>query len=317
MASLSSAMASSHAYALREPVTWDKARRENMRGYERTYGVLPQVNPHIADEPDDVVETRYARIRDAFRSVRTTLAETRPDVLLIVADDQNEHFTSIIPQIAIYVGKQFMAGSRTSAGVCTASHPRLAEAILQTAVDADIDIAAVRELPDERLFAHAFAVLHKIDPEATLPVIPVFVNAIHVPAPSPARCYYFGQTIRRAIEQFPGSERVALYASGGLSHFTKGYPWKRYAGPFGYGAISEDFDRELVERLSSGDSDSLARLTSQDLLANGEIEVRSWITLLGAVGQVRPEFVVYEPFYRGLMGMAVASWDIQARQAVE
>ena len=41
---------------------------------------------------------------------------------------------------------------------------------------------------------------------------------------------------------------------------------------------------------------------------NGEIELRSWITVLGAVGAVRPDLIAYEPFYSGVMGMGVAHW---------
>ena len=45
--------------------------------------------------------------------------------------------------------------------------------------------------------------------------------------------------------------------------------------------------------------------------ANGEIEFRSWITMFGAIGDARPELLTYEPLYRGLMGQAVACWNLQ------
>src|SRR5207245_2287639 len=136
-----------------------------------------------------------------------------------------------------------------------------------------------------------------VDPEARIPVVPIFVNAIHVPAPSPSRCYYLGQTIRRAVERYAGGSRVAIYGSGGLSHFTGGYPWPHYEGPFGYGAISEDFDHWLLSKMEAGEGHALAEISNKDIIANGEIELRSWITVLGALGDVRPEMLTYEPFY--------------------
>ncbi len=59
----------------------------------------------------------------------------------------------------------------------------------------------------------------------------------------------------------------------------------------------------------------LASLTSQDLLDNGEIELRSWIVLLGALGDRPASELVYEPFYRANMAMGVAYWELEASQS--
>ncbi len=148
-------------------------------------------------------------------------------------------------------------------------------------------------------------------PEAEIPVVLIFVNAIHVPAPSLARCYGLGRAIKEIVESRPADERVAIYASGGLSHFTAGYPWKHYKGSYGVGSISEEFDRKAVANMSKGDGEKLTQLTSQDLLDNGGIEMRSWITLVGAVGKVPAKVLAYEPFYSGVMGMGVAYWELE------
>ena len=63
--------------------------------------------------------------------------------------------------------------------------------------------------------------------------------------------------------------------------------------------------------LNAPDVEALA-LTNDEIIGNGEIELRSWVAMLGAIGDTRPELLVYEPFYRGIMGMAVGSWDLQA-----
>ncbi len=47
-----------------------------------------------------------------------------------------------------------------------------------------------------------------LDSGATQTVLPIIVNAIHPPAPSPARCYAFGQMLCRAIERSPDAGRV-------------------------------------------------------------------------------------------------------------
>lgn len=314
MSTIVAGMASSHAFALEDPGRWDENRQRNRQMYARRFGSLPPEQPQVAEETDQDVQTRYARIRDSLGLLRRKLEQLRPDALILVGDDQNEHFREEnLPQIAIYLGGDFLTYSRGSASqpVPYRSAPELAEAIFEECVESGIDMASVRSFPDNALLAHAFGpVLRTVDPEARIPVVPIFVNAIHVPAPSPSRCYYYGQTIRRAVEGYAGAKGVAIYASGGLSHFTGGYPYAHYEGPFTYGSISEDFDRWLVGKMGAGEGHALSQLTNKDIIGNGEIELRSWITMLGAIGDARPERLTYEPFYRGIMGMAVGCWDL-------
>jgi hypothetical protein len=33
--------------------------------------------------------------------------------------------------------------------------------------------------------------------------------------------------------------------------------------------------------------------------------------MLGAIGSVKPQFLVYEPLYRSIMGMGVGWWSLQ------
>jgi len=56
----------------------------------------------------------------------------------------------------------------------------------------------------------------------------------------------------------------------------------------------------------------MANLSNEDLIQNGEIELRQWIALMGMIGDRKPELLVYEPFYRGLLGMAVGYWNLAA-----
>ena len=311
MGTIARAFASSHAFALMEPATWDERRHMNQQMFGRRYGNVAPDQPGVAAETDTIVADRYANIRGALAALRDKLAAERPDVLIVVGDDQNENFTEFnLPQFAIYVGDEFDSGAANDAAPeHRRSHRALAEAILTGCVEADIDMACIRKFPNNRLFGHAFyPVLRTVDPDNRLAVIPVFVNAIHMPAPSPARCFYLGRTIGNIVEGFADIGRVAIYASGGLSHYTGGYPWKHYRGPMTHGSIDVDYDRRLLETMKTGKNSSLAELTTADLLAHGEIELRSWIVTLGALGDAKPDVLAYEPFYRGLMGMGVASW---------
>ena len=322
MGKIISGFASSHANTLVDPSRWDERREHNRMQYKRRYGVEPPIHPKVAEETLEVKEQRYKPVKAGLNFFRERLQEKKPDTLILIGDDQNENFKEDnLPQIAIYLGKQIIAvdrhtqshGLRRQPYRC---HADLAANLLTGFIDRDFDVGYSKTFPNDELLAHAHApILTTIMPEADIPVVLLFINAIHVPAISPARCYRLGQAIKEIVVAQSAANRVAIYASGGLSHFTAGYPWPYYKGPFSYGLISEEFDRKIVDFMTQGKGAELGRLSSQDLLDNGEIELRSWITLLGALGEVPANVLAYEPFYSAPMAMSVAYWDQQETQA--
>jgi hypothetical protein len=249
--------------------------------------------------------------------LRAKLGEKKPDALILVGDDQSENFKEDnLPQVALYVGEEFLATERGQSGqsgnVRYRSHAGLARDLLDGLVERDFDVSSSKSFANSELLSHAHApILKTVAPEADLPVVLVFVNAIHMPAISPGRCYRLGKAINEIIERRSSAERIALYASGGLSHFTGGYPWRHYQGEFAYGSISEEFDRRALEFMRRGEGEKLSGLSTRDLLDHGDIEMRSWLLLLGAVGKTPAEVLAYEPFYRAIMGMAVAYWELE------
>lgn len=315
MAQIVAGMASSHAYALWAPDVWDSRRERSREGFERRNGYAAPVQPQIEQETLEGNLARYhATIGGGLNKLKEQLTALNPDVFVLIGDDQDEHYREHIPQLSIYTGDHLISVDRAMdpKNAHTTEHrcdPELANHVLNTAVEDGFDLASSRCFPDDRLISHAHAqVLGFLNP--TVPVVPVFVNSIHVPSPSPARCYEFGQCIRKAIDSYSERKRVALYASGGLSHFSQGYPYRHYSGPFSLGSISEDFDRRIVGWMREGKGSQLTTLTSKELIDNGEIELRCWITMLGVLGDRKPEWLVYEPFYRGIMGMGVGYWPM-------
>ncbi len=312
MGKLVAAMASSHAFALMEPSKWDDFRRLNREMYQRLYGVVPPILPQIEEEAPQSIERRYARVRLAHDRLRQQLREARPDVLLVVGDDQNEHFKDEnIPQIAIYNGGDFLTSPD---GKRYTSQSESASLLLRRLVKEGFDVSLCSRFPNDRLVSHAHAqVLERFVPERDIPVVPIFVNGIHVPALEPSRCHSLGAALRNIISaDLPADARVAVVGSGGLSHFSAGYPWREYRGPYHYGAISVDFDRSLIAEMTRGEGEKLAsRLSSEDLLHHGEVEFRCWLVVLGMVGNTAVEMMAYEPFYRAIMGVGVARWNLQ------
>jgi Catalytic LigB subunit of aromatic ring-opening dioxygenase len=318
MAKIIAGLASSHAFALIDPSDWDARRERNRAGYKRRYGMAPPEHPKIAEETDQIRLKKHQNVKSGLDFLRNGVNLSKPDAIILVGDDQNENFVETnMPQIAIYLGDKVVTtqpgptGQRER-GPIYRCHTRLAKQLLDGLVERDFDLASCSSFPGDELISHAHGpIMRTVDPEAKIPFILLFVNAIHVPAIGPARCYRLGQAIKEILASNGSEERIAIYASGGLSHFTSGYPWPHYRGPFGYGSISEDFDRKLMATLAQGEGEKLSRLKSCDLLENGDIEFRSWMVLLGAIGNVPTELNVYEPIYSAIGGMGVAYWNLE------
>ena len=315
MGSLVAAMASSHAFAVAPPERWDELRERNRNMYAQRQNIaVPPAHPRLSEESWDDVQTRYGRVRKGLLTLKGVIEESQPDALMVIGDDQNENYTSHnVPQLAIYTGAEAVFFDRLFKEERT--YPCAAEisrTILDGAIEAGFDLSFSESFPEKRLISHAHAepLMRILLPAADIPIVPIYVNAIHPPGPTPARCYAFGQMLGDVIRDKLADKRIAIYASGGLSHFTAGYPWRVYCGSFGYGQISEDFDRRVLKWLADGQGNKLAGLSSAELLDHGEIELRSWIVLAGAVGEVPAKVLAYEPLYRGLMGMAVAQWPL-------
>jgi hypothetical protein len=313
MGRIVAAAGSSHASTFLDPGEWETFRNRVRTAYERRYSEVPPERTEVAEETVDSNRARYARIRAGLDLVKARIEELKPDTLVLIGDDQNENYRDDnLPQFAVYTGDEVVSNDRQSnTQVRYRCDAALARHLMTACVEDGFDLASSRRFPDEALISHAHTqVLADLDPEGRLHVLPVFVNAINVPAPSPARCYAFGQALRRALESVPEDRRVMLYASGGWSHFTAGFPWPSYDGPATLGAIAEDFDHQLFRWMESGQTDQLNTLTTADLRDNGGVEMRQWIVLLGAVGNEKPDHLVYEPFYRAVLAMAVGYWDL-------
>src|SRR5439155_705715 len=85
------------------------------------------------------------------------------------------------------------------------------------------------------------------------PVIPIFVNTYLPPQPWPRRCYDVGKALGEILRQRP--ERVAVIASGGLSH---------YPGTDRYPHPDNAFDAELLQMIQAGEMHRLAAFTLSD-----------------------------------------------------
>jgi len=70
----------------------------------------------------------------------------------------------------------------------------------------------------------------------------------------------------------------------------------------------------MLATLTEGRGAETARLTGEELDKAGNVELRTWITLLGAVGDVKAEVLCYEPSWHH--GNAMVTWPVHGAARV-
>ena len=240
-----------------------------------------------------------------FTELGRRIKAARPDVLIEISPDHwVNFFIDNLPGICVGVGdthdgppepwlKEFP--HRTIAGP-----PELASHIVRTAVDDDFEPSVSYKLALD----HGFCIpLWKAALEPLPPIVPIIFNDLEPPLPSVRRCYNWGTMLARAIETYPGDLRVAILATGGLSH-SIGEPTM--------GRIEEAFDRACLARFEEGNPPSLIAFLNEELpkIGNGAAEIRNWVAAHGAAGGTGFELIRYDPIPEVYVGCGFASWKL-------
>lgn len=250
--------------------------------------------PQLLVRPDTEDRALVLRVHAAFARVRRRLETLRPDVIAMVAGDHIEaFFLNGVPALAVYVGAE-CAGQFGRYRYRFPIHETLARAIVEEGVERGFDLFYTQDAPLDYAF---YVPLHFTMPDPSVPIVPLHVNVYLPPQPTPRRCHEWGRALGEILRARP--ERVVLMASGGMSH----YPGTdRYASP------EFDWDRRVLDQLAQGRGRELAAVTGEELDKAGNIELRTWLTVIGATGDARAEVYCYEPSWHH--GNAVLEWPV-------
>jgi hypothetical protein len=322
MAQIVLGMATSHGPMLSTPPDqWGQrvvADRSNpahyFKGDSYTFEELVQLRAHEQlgrEVTPEKWRTRHAACRAALARMAQVFDEVKPDVAVIVGNDQMEIFTNAnIPAFAVYWGDAILNHEYDAAhmarlppgipvsvpghippdGAVYPGQADLARHLIESVIADNFDVAALREFPEtNQTIPHAFGFVYRqIMGDRVIPSVPVFTNTFYPPnQPSAQRCYDFGKAIVRAIGSWHSDARVALIASGGLSHFV----------------IDEEIDGIVLEALRTADISELAAL-GESIYQSGTSEIKNWIPVAGAMAELGlpMTLVDYVPCYRSEAG---------------
>jgi len=264
--------------------------------------------PYMFTRPPDEKPEQLDQAGAGMRELGKVLDETNPDVILFFGSDHVETFSvTCIPTFAIIAGSRAIAkfaGKEYDLPV----HREMAEDLLnKLVVEKNFDIA----YSEDAELGHAFAVpFEYVIGNRKIPVVPFFTNVYVPPLPTPKRCAALGQAIADIVKG--RRERVAVIASGGMSHFP---------GTTKYLSPEFDFDRWLLSQFEMGRTDALLNMTGTQLDEVGNTEMLNWATMFGAIGRQEGELIDYIPTWHhglGLMRFLPGrAKTVSATQAVE
>jgi len=219
-------------------------------------------------------------IFEAFKPVQQWLADRKPDVLLMI---YNDHVTSFFfdhySAFALGIDEGYSVadeggGARDLPPVN--GHAALSQHIGASLMADEFDMSFFQGKPLDHGCFSPLSMMWPHEPGWPGAIVPLQVGVLQFPIPTALRCYKLGQALRRAIESYPEDLKVALVATGGLSHQVHGER---------AGFNNTVWDNQFLDMIEK-DPVALTRMTQADYARLGGMEgaeVIMWLIMRGAL----------------------------------
>jgi hypothetical protein len=261
----------------------------------------------------EVFRTKAEICQKALDHLADEIEAAAPDVVVIIGDDQEELYSpKNIPAIAVFYGDEVVTHeTRMAAATAPAWAQKVSRAwavdakhkfpgarafgleLIAGLLERSVDVGACAEVedPDKAGFGHAFGFVVTRLFRRPIPMVPILLNTYYPPnVMSAARCYDVGKALAEAIKNSPSDFRVAVVASGGLSHFV----------------VDEALDRGVLHAIEHNDAAYL-RGVPRPALNAGSSEILNWVMAAGALVDTPVKSIEYCPLQRTPAGTGVGA----------
>lgn len=215
-----------------------------------------------------------------YPPVRQWLDDVKPDAALVIYNDHGlNFFLDNLPTFAIGAAAKY-ENADEGWGLPTVApfpgDPELSWHLIESVVADEFDVATCQEMLVDHAFCVPMALLWPGRDARPVRTVPVCVNTVQHPLPTPARCFGFGQALGRALLSYPKNQRVVVVATGGLSHQLDGER---------AGFINKAFDLNCMDEIVDNPQ-ALTKLSIHDLVEQAGtqgVEIIMWLVLRGAM----------------------------------
>ena len=298
--------------------------KENTYSYDELVE-LRQTENFAAEITLDRWRQKYTACMASIEELGSIYKKAQPDVAVIIGNDQNELFQSDNnPAFCVFRGAKIAHGPHSKEQLTKMppgieismrgyfppedmehdGEPKLADHIIGSLMAENFDVGTSDVMPTAaartRGAPHAFGfVYRRIMKDKVIPNVPLFQNTFFPPnQPTAQRCFDFGKAVHRAIKSWESEKTVAVFASGGLSHFV----------------IDAELDQRILTAMQKNDFADLTAIP-ETMYQSGTSETKNWIATAGIMAEsgLSMNIVDYIPCYRSEAGtgtaMAFASWQ--------
>ena len=263
-------------------------------------------SPGLTGWFDRAPEDQRLEARRALDEMRARLRAAAPDVILLMSNDHLLNWPiNNTPEYTVGIGAEHVGPADwydewlALAKYRIPGHPALARYLVNEGARRRLAFSYLREMQ----FDDGVSVpMHYLNPEGDIALVPVTMNCTVPPIPTPERAYQVGTTLYEMVRAYPGPERVAVLATGGLSHEPGGprYFW-----------VDEEFDRWFLDLLRRGDHEALVRECTLERMeaagSGGTAELLAWMVAL-AFTTGPAEVLAYMPAIAWRSGTGMVVW---------
>jgi protocatechuate 4,5-dioxygenase beta chain len=217
---------------------------------------------------------------DGYIPARAWLGEIKPDVVVMFYNDHGlNFFLDKMPTFAVGAAAEYRnadEGWGLPVQAPFPGDPDFSWHVIERLVAEEFDLTTCQEL----LVDHAVVVPMDLmwpGGQRVAPIVPIAINTVQHPLPSPLRCWKLGQAVGRAIASYRKDQRVLVVGTGGLSHQLDGTR---------AGFINKRFDLMCLEALVH-DPGALMNYSSLEIVEQAGtqgVELLMWIAMRAALG---------------------------------
>jgi protocatechuate 4,5-dioxygenase beta chain len=217
---------------------------------------------------------------DGFGPAHAWLEQARPDVAVVFYNDHGlNFFLDKLPTFAVGAASEYQHADE-GWGLPVArpypGDPAFSWHLIESLVADEFDVTMCQDMLVDHAFTIPLALLWPGADARPVRTIPIEINTVQHPLPSPARCLKLGQAVGRAIESYGQDCRVLVVGTGGLSHQLDGTR---------AGFINKKFDLMCLQQMVD-QPEALTRLSISQLIEQAGsqgVELLNWIAMRGAL----------------------------------
>ena len=217
---------------------------------------------------------------DGFPPIHEWLGQVRPDVVVVFYNDHGlNFFLDKMPTFAVGAAAEYRNADE-GWGIPTlppmVGNPELSWHLVNSLIADEFDIVTCQEMLVDHACSLPFKLFWPQHEVAPVQIVPININTVQFPLPTARRVYKLGQAVGRAIQSWDSGKRVAVMATGGLSHQLDGER---------AGHINKRFDLQFMESMVSNPewATQFSDLEIVEKAGTQGVELLMWIAMRAAL----------------------------------